>query len=173
MCALLIEKLRRMAIVILVLIAVSGAGAGWLLFPTDAAQQLAAPQPKVAGAPVRPAPAAAQADETRPLKQKLMELAKKTFDMDLKRFRNAQLADTGRLCTWSRRWMEAQLDLAKAKNERLAAYSAHVTRMREVARIARQFATTGQGRESDATAAEYSLVQAQLWLAEAKNKKAK
>jgi hypothetical protein len=172
---MLIERVRPAAIVVLVLILFGGAGTGRLLYPTVAAQQPerpAAPQnpKKDAGAP--PAAGAAQdnTDAIMQLKKRMLDAARKTYEMDMLRFRNQQLAGTDTLCLWSRRWLDAQVDLAKAKDERLPAYREHLERMRVVERMAKAYAATGQGRAADATAAEYSRIQAELLLVQAKAK---
>ncbi len=171
MRTMLIEKLRRAAIVALVLAVFGGAGAGWLLFPTDAAQQAPVPQPKKVDAAVPQAAGAAQdKDALVQLKKNLVEAAKKTYEMDLKRFQALQLADPQSLCQWSRRWLDARLDLARGKDERLTAYREHLDRMRTVERMAKSYYMTGQGRMSDATGAEYCRIQAEIWLAQAKAK---
>lgn len=177
MRTMLMEKVRRAAITLLVLVLLGGAGAGWMLFPSSAAQPLAAPQLPAAPHQNEPGPAAPQAaagaqvnDAILQLKKGMLEKARKVYELDMARLRNAQLAGTDSLCLWSRRWLDAQLDLAKGKDDRLTAYRDHVERMRAVERIAKTYFAAGQGREGDATAAEYSRLQAELWFEQAKGK---
>ncbi len=177
MRTMLLEKVRRTAVAILVLLLVGGTSAGWTLFPTDAVQQRAAPhepgappQKALVAVPPQAAAAAQVNDATMPMEKKMLEAARKVYEMDLARYRNAQLVDPERLGHWSRRWLDAQLELATGKDDRLTAYREHLDRMRALERIAKSYAAAGQGLAADAIAAEYGRIQAELWLEQAKAK---
>ena len=71
------------------------------------------------------------------------------------------------LYTWSRRWLDAEVDLAANKEEKMAAHQRHLDRMKGLEKIAKAMVVTGQGRASDASAAVYYRTQAELWLTRA------
>jgi hypothetical protein len=77
--------------------------------------------------------------------------------------------DAESLHAWSCRILEAAQELRPDKGDRVAAFQAHVDRMREVERLAVTLAKTGQGTQDEATAAEYFRLEAELWLTKAKN----
>jgi RNA polymerase sigma factor (sigma-70 family) len=180
MRTMLIEKVRHAAAAVVLVLVAAGVGAGWLSFPTGAAQPPVAAQPEAVAA-VPPAvatpdaaPLAAGPPEgeaaSKKLKEALLTAARKTYEETMARYRNANLEGSESLYLWSRRWLEAQLDLAAAKDDRIAAYREHLDRMRSVEKIAKAFANAGQGRVSDASAAEYYRTQAEIWLEQAKAK---
>jgi hypothetical protein len=51
-----------------------------------------------------------------------------------------------------------------AKERKEAARKGHLDRMKELAKFAHMMAKTGQGRTSDASAADFYRIQAELWL---------
>ena len=116
------------------------------------------------------APAANKAPDGQiALKKALLTVARNTYEQFLQR-RRLGLADPGAetYYLWSRRWLDAQLDLAGNKEERAAAYRDHLGRMRDVEQKARAQARAGQAEGAGASAAEYFRLQAELWLARAK-----
>jgi RNA polymerase sigma factor (sigma-70 family) len=142
-------------------LALAGVGAGAVAYRLGAAEPPKAPEPpaKQGAAP----PAAVGPDREAALKKALVEAARKTFEMDLKRLQ-ARQGTTGEVFLWSRRWLEAELEAAGGKEQREAALRAHVARMKELVKLAHSLAATGQGRVADATGADYFLAQAELWL---------
>src|SRR5207244_6049587 len=56
---------------------------------------------------------------------------------------------------WSRRWLEAELELNDKKSDRLTAYQAHRGRMRELARITRDRYRNRYNTVEEATATDY------------------
>ncbi len=101
------------------------------------------------------------------LKKELVAAAETTYKQDLARIKGLQGSSVEELYTWSHRWLDAELDLAANKDERVAAHQRHLDRMKDLEKMAKAMAVTGQGRQSDATAAAYYRTQAELWLTRA------
>lgn len=68
----------------------------------------------------------------------------------------------------SRRLLDAQLDLAASKEERVLAHQAHLGRTREAERIESQARANGRGGEQDLAAAEENRLEAEYLLAREK-----
>ena len=69
--------------------------------------------------------------------------------------------------TWSIRWLQAQRDLSETKEERLAAYTAHVKRMTQLRDKVKLLVGDGSGgllKAAENPAAEWYLAEAELWL---------
>lgn len=111
--------------------------------------------------------APAEAKDTSALKKALVEAAQTTYKQDLARMKGLQGSSPEDLYVWSRRWLDAEMDLAANKDEKVASHHRHLDRMKEVEKMAKAMAVTGQGRQSDATAATYYRTQAELWLTRA------
>lgn len=101
------------------------------------------------------------------LKKALVETAKTTYEQNLAHMKGLEANSPEDLYVWSRRWLDAEVDLAANKDERVAAHQRHLDRMKDLEKILKNFATTGQGRQSDATAGTYYRTQAELWLMQA------
>ncbi len=100
------------------------------------------------------------------LRKTELEEARKTYEMNLQRFRAATGGVTPEdLYRWSRRWLEAQLDSVGNKQERTAALRGHLERMRDLEKRTESLAKAGQGTTADASAGKYYRTQAELWLA--------
>jgi multidrug resistance efflux pump len=99
------------------------------------------------------------------LKKALVDEARKVYEQTVIRFRNGQGARPDDLYPWSRRWLEAQLELAGSKEARVAALRDHLDRMKDLEKITKGLADTGQGRTADASAGRFYRIQAELWLA--------
>jgi hypothetical protein len=63
------------------------------------------------------------------LVQARLDLARQQYEAILERAKLGRESDPEGLCLWSRRWMEAEQDLAKRKSDRIAAAEAHVGRI--------------------------------------------
>ena len=61
--------------------------------------------------------------------------------------------------------MDAERKLSDKQAVQLGVLQAHLERMKELEKAATNLAKTGQGRESDASAATYYRLEAELWLA--------
>jgi RNA polymerase sigma factor (sigma-70 family) len=155
-------KLRTMAAVLL---AVLGAGVG-----TGVAFGLkAVEQPGAAERPKEAAGQRAQAEGAEAaLKKALVEEARKVYEQDVRQLKVAFDIAAEDVYRWSRRWLEAQMDLAVNKEERMAALRDHLGRMKDLEKVMTAAARAGQRREADAAAGRYYRAQAELWLARAK-----
>ncbi|HZN64083.1 MAG TPA: hypothetical protein VFB66_02195 [Tepidisphaeraceae bacterium] len=69
--------------------------------------------------------------------------------------------------TWSRRWMEAERDLAPDAPARRAAAAAHLDRMRPTLKSLEALFESGGTHFRDVLAARYYVAEAEQWLAEA------
>jgi hypothetical protein len=69
--------------------------------------------------------------------------------------------------TWSRRWMEAQRDLAADPAGRRAAVAAHLDRMRPTLKSLEAMFKSGSAQFRDVLAARYYVAEAEQWLADA------
>ena len=67
--------------------------------------------------------------------------------------------------TWSVRWLNAQRDLSGKPEDHLSALTAHLQRMQEQAKGARDLYRVGLGSPLDSVAADYYVTEAELWLA--------
>jgi RNA polymerase sigma factor (sigma-70 family) len=112
-----------------------------------------------------PAAGAKAREEEAALKKALVEEARKVYQLDMARLKNLQGVSAEELYRWSRRLLEAQLDLAAKPEERLPAFREHLKRMQEVEGFTDRQWKVGQGRESEAVAGRYYRSQAALWLA--------
>jgi RNA polymerase sigma factor (sigma-70 family) len=146
------------AVALIVGLALAGAGAGAFGY-----RQRGEEPPKKSDA-AGPAKDAGPAQEDA-LKKALAEAARKTYEQNWARWRGGQTGTVDEIYRWSRRWLEAELELGAGKERREAALRAHRDRMRDLAKFAHMMAWTGQGRSSDASGADYFRIQADLWLA--------
>jgi multidrug efflux pump subunit AcrA (membrane-fusion protein) len=97
--------------------------------------------------------------------------ARKVYEMTMVRLKNHQAKmDVEQVALWSRRWLEAQGELATGKEQQSSAVEAHLGRMRDLEKFAKNLATTGQGLEADAVAAEFHRLEAERVLAQTKGK---
>jgi hypothetical protein len=114
------------------------------------------------------------AGEEARLRKALLDAARKTFKQEMERFRGGLASgNPEKLYLWSRRWLDAELDVAKTREARVAAYGDHPQRMRGLEKTAQAFARSGQGHTADAQAAEFFRIQAELWLVRAKKQNPK
>jgi hypothetical protein len=72
------------------------------------------------------------------------------------------------LYRWSRRWLEAELAVDKAKNKQIAAHAAHLDRMKGLEAIRQAELKGGQAVKFEVAAVEYFRIEAEQWLAKAK-----
>jgi hypothetical protein len=114
--------------------------------------------------------AAADAKPADPRQAKLAA-AKGLYDLvDRQRAAGLSGIDGWRLTdqyTWSRRWMEAERDLAPDAPGRRAAVAAHLDRMRPTLGSVEAMFKSGSTQFRDVLAARYYVAEAEQWLAEA------
>ena len=75
--------------------------------------------------------------------------------------------DTDDRYTWSRRWMEAERDVAPDDAARRAAAAAHLARMKRLRDVAERRQQAGMISATEAAATRYYAAEAEQWVAEA------
>lgn len=105
-----------------------------------------------------------EASNLSDLAKKKLELAQQYYKMllDFEK-RQVGLPSSNTYYTWSRRWLEAKLDLCQTRKERLAAYEAHLDRMNAVSQKLKE-------NKNESLAMEYYRVEAEMWVVKAKAK---
>lgn len=96
--------------------------------------------------------------------------AQKAYELALQQQTQLLAMDPEFLALWSRRWLEAQRELATSKDQQIAALEAHLGRLRNLEKFAKRLSATGQGRQTDAVVAEYHRLEAEQWLSQVKGK---
>jgi hypothetical protein len=76
--------------------------------------------------------------------------------------------DVERLYQWSRRWLEAERELADKKEERVAAAQAHLDRMKKLEEVVRGWHRKGLLPPADVPAVEFYRLDAERRLAQAR-----
>jgi site-specific recombinase XerD len=119
---------------------------------------------------LRAAPGAAPAKVPPELAKAKVAAARKTYEVIWKNNREGLVPFAELAYRWSKRWLEAEVDLRDKKDEQVAAYQAHKDRMRELARITRDRYRNRVNTIEEATATEFYNAEAEVWLEQAKNK---
>ncbi len=109
------------------------------------------------------------------LKKSLLDAARKAYEVAVLLDKNGPVDpcyrfSAERFAQWSRRWLDAQLDLASTNDTRIAAYREHLDRMRELAQKVKAAFKGGDLNGFEVAASEYHRIQAELWLEQAKAK---
>ena len=115
-------------------------------------------------------PHAAAQDKQKELARSLATSARKVYEGNLQRWR---ATGRGKLSfeeqnRWSRRWLQAELELADMKEKRMAAYEEHLKRMRTLEELAKQMLKGSTASPIEVTTCEYFRTQAELWWERAK-----
>jgi RNA polymerase sigma factor (sigma-70 family) len=150
-------KLAALAVLAMGLLALGGVLTHHALSAAPPAETQ--PLPKPPRTEAAPAPPAAKVP--RELLEKRRDMAASVFKQNTVRYRAGQGLPS-ELFSWSERWLEAELALSDKKADQTAALQAHVDRTRELEHLAIAYARTGQGRPSDADAATYERVNAEI-----------
>jgi hypothetical protein len=82
----------------------------------------------------------------------------------------AESLGSEKLYLWSRRWMEAQRELADKKEDKVAAVQGHLDRMKEMEAVVKQMRDRKIASEADVAAQEFYRLEAEQWLAQAGGK---
>jgi hypothetical protein len=118
-------------------------------------------------------PAATEAEPAKvpaALAKAKVDAAHRTYDV-VRRNNREGLAPFAELSyRWSRRWLEAELDLNDNKESQLTAYVAHRDRMRELARITRDRYRNRVNTVEEASATDFYIAEAEIWIEQAKIK---
>lgn len=120
--------------------------------------------------PLRAAPAP-ERKVPKTLLQERLQAARKVYDQTRMRVRGGDGRPTD-LFGWSERILKAELPLCETEEARVAAYKANVERTREVERILKGLERTGNVLLSDANAATYYRVEAEILYFKATGKEA-
>ena len=81
---------------------------------------------------------------------------------------NSGLVDLEQVYTWSRRWLQAAVNIARTPGDRETAYRDHRDRMQRLRNSVQTMNTAGTrgGEENRLAAAQFYLAEASLWLAQ-------
>ncbi|HVW00388.1 MAG TPA: hypothetical protein VHB77_08610 [Planctomycetaceae bacterium] len=102
----------------------------------------------------------------RKILEERVAAARAIYEQNLFRYRGGETIPSD-LFEWSENWLEAELPLAETPADRVRILQNHLDRSRVVEKIAKAYFTTGQGRQSDAMAATYFRLGAEVRLFEA------
>jgi hypothetical protein len=119
---------------------------------------------------LRAAPEAAPAKVPQKLLQAKVDAARKTYEVVWQNNKEAFVPFVELAYRWSRRWLEAAVDLSGKKEDQKAAYQAHLDRMRELSRVTHDRYRLRVTTIDEATATEFYTAEAQVWLEQAKLK---
>jgi hypothetical protein len=93
-----------------------------------------------------------------------LKLAREIYAEMMQRFKSQEGYDIEDLEHWSQNLLGAEMSTAANPADRTTAHEAHVKRTKELEELAKSFERTGQGRSSDALAAEFYRLQAEAEL---------
>ncbi len=96
------------------------------------------------------------------------EAARKTYEVFWKDYKEGLVPFTEVPYRWSRRWMKAELELLDAKADRMPTYQAHLERMRDLERKARDRVRIKVSSIDELSAAQYYVAEATAWVERAK-----
>lgn len=102
-----------------------------------------------------------------PTAEARLEAARQTFELLAKDAAAGRHRDMDRSYLWSRRILEVQLELAEGNGGRVAAYEAHLDRMKPLAEVAETEYKAGLAPRADAAATVFYQLEARSWLAKA------
>jgi multidrug efflux pump subunit AcrA (membrane-fusion protein) len=118
-----------------------------------------------------PKPAAAEAADVKALAKARLDAAEKVYGALMKQWQaGLGRADIDQFYRWSLHWLDAQRDTNGGKEERLGALEGHFQRMMEVQRFVAELVKTGQSPAWQGPAADFYRTEAELWLAQEKQK---
>jgi hypothetical protein len=103
------------------------------------------------------------------LKAKI-EAARQTYLVAWKNHKEGFIPVVELVYRWSRRWLEAELEVDDRKTEQIAAYQAHLNRMRDLGKVAYDRFRLRVNTIDEVTAADFYVAEAEIWLARAKSR---
>ncbi len=124
--------------------------------------------PRGTSADVAPAPELPKVPKE--MLEKRLETVKKVWKEKWKVMTSGLSPQPDLLFGWSERLLDVELPLLDKPKDRIAALQAHVDRTREVERIVSTYAKRGVGRTSDADAATYERINAEIRFFQASGK---
>ena len=99
-----------------------------------------------------------------------LDAARKTYEWLAKNYIESRPPLGELLYRWSCRWLDAEREMSGRQEDRIAAYRAHLRRMRDLERVARdRFRNRFVPVEED-TAAQFYRAEAEIWLERAKHR---
>jgi hypothetical protein len=107
-----------------------------------------------------------------PEEQKVLAAAKRTYEsLTATAYETGAKIDMETLYVWSHRWLDAELQVANSAKEKLAAYTAHLDRMKPHLdfMVALVQAGTRDATTTKLNALEYYVVEADMWVQKAKS----
>jgi hypothetical protein len=124
----------------------------------------------LAAGPVRAEPDGETAARLARLAVVRRDAARKTYQTQWTDYRERR-ASLDSLYRWSVRWLEAERRLSDRQADVVAAFRDHWDRMRDVERLMRRLAGTGQTTIDEVSAAEFYRAEAEVWYLQAKDDK--
>jgi hypothetical protein len=110
------------------------------------------------------------ADVSPALLKARLDAARKTYEWVAKNYIESRPPLGELLYRWSCRWLDAEREVSSRKEDRIAAYQAHLRRMRDLERVARdRFRNHFVPVEED-TAAQFYRAEAEIWLERTKHR---
>jgi hypothetical protein len=120
-------------------------------------------------------PGSAFDDKAAPVPEKLArakrDAARKTYEVIWQNNREGYIPVAEVAYRWSRRWLKAEIELSPKKPDQITAYQAHLERMRELSRITHARYQNRVNTLDEASATDYYLSEAQIWLEQAKKQR--
>jgi LmbE family N-acetylglucosaminyl deacetylase len=124
----------------------------------------------VAAALLRAAPEAAPTRAPEQLLRAKVEAARKTYEVVWRNNKEGLVPFAELVYRWSRRWLEAELDLSDKKEAQVTAHQAHAERMLELTRFVRDRYRNRINTIEEVTSAEFFTAEAAIWLDAAKKR---
>jgi outer membrane protein TolC len=117
-----------------------------------------------------PAFGAAKATPSRAdLARAKLDAARHAYEANVRAYAAGQ-GDAEKVYLWSRRWMEAEREQAEKKGGREAALESHLKRMKDLREAAVKRYQAGQAPQADPLGAGFYVAEAELWLAQARDR---
>jgi hypothetical protein len=98
------------------------------------------------------------------------DAAQKAYKACAALYDNGTAIDAEKCYLWSRRWLEAERQLAGDGDTYRAAVAEHLDRMKKLEEAARQLFEAGRGSALDVAGAAFYRAEAETWVAQAKGK---
>jgi hypothetical protein len=169
------DKCRRFAVVaLLAVLLVTAGGLTWRALAGEGPPpQKASPPPEGAQVAEEPQPKPAALQEKKGPTERDRALAKAAEDQYTIRWKEylAGKTVTDFVLPWSVNWLKAQLKLCDKKADVIAAYEAHLERMKQVEDAGKQKFEAGAVAGSQYYQATYYRIEAEIWLEEARARK--
>lgn len=98
------------------------------------------------------------------------DAARKTYETMWANYRERRASDEV-LYRWSKRWLKAERQLGVEPARQIAAFKAHLQRMRDLERIINNLQRSRQTTVDEVSAVEFYRAEAELWLLQARQEK--